>query len=392
MGFDSFVGLLPAVAARDPSFLCPLVFAFPHAAFRPWSLWSFSAILSPLCLSQFSMVFVPVFPNPTLMAALRFDTPPVLSMLRVFLGNPSVVWVLLPCIFAGYLSYSDHSLLRVFPCPSGCLSPLRDCFSACLLWCSSLRLWFFLHWVCLALLLWLQVVSFSDSFESLVPVATWSTFGTSPVSFGLCFLGSSCLPLLISFLFVSTPFLCLVSSWRSLRVVFTRWLQLFFFSLVLSLLRCWFFHRPFLVPTHVGSFHPSSSSYFCLLRSSVPFASGPLVRPGSWFFPIFLVFMFLRFCPLPSSLVGLVPLFLLPAIVSFLLHSFWAVSIFSFFSALPLVLCPLFSSSGFSLGLLYPALGSGRCVLLWVSLLRLAVWLSSGLFLRRFSSSACSCF
>ena len=82
----------------------------------------------------------------------------------------------------------------------------------------------------------------------------------------------------------------------------------------------------------------------------------------------FSFFMFLRFHPLPSSLFGLVPLFLLPAVVSFLLRSFRAVSIFSFFSALPRVLCPLFSSSGSSLGLLPPALGSGRCVLLWVSL------------------------
>ena len=58
------------------------------------------------------------------------------------------------------LLYSDHSLLRVLPCPSGCLSALRDCFSSCLLGCSLLRLWFFLHRVCLALLLWLQVVAF----------------------------------------------------------------------------------------------------------------------------------------------------------------------------------------------------------------------------------------
>ena len=188
-----FVGLLPAVPARAPSFLCPLVFALPHAAFRPWSLRSFSAILSLLCLSQFSMVFVPVFPIPTPPSALRFDTPPVLSVLRVLLGNPSVVRLLLPCISASFLLYSGHSLLRVLPCPSGCLSVLRDCFSSCLLWFS-----------------------------------TWSPFGTSPDSFDLCFLGSSCLPLLVSFLFVYTPFLCLVRSWRSLRVVFTRWVQLVF--------------------------------------------------------------------------------------------------------------------------------------------------------------------
>ena len=98
------MGLLPAVPARAPSFLCPLVFAFPHAAFRPWSLRSFSVILNLLCLSQFSMVYVPVFLNPTPPAALRFDTPPVLFVLRVLLGNPSVVRARLPCISAGFLS------------------------------------------------------------------------------------------------------------------------------------------------------------------------------------------------------------------------------------------------------------------------------------------------
>ena len=101
-----FVGFLPEVPARAP-FLCPLVFAFPHAAFRPWSLRSFSVILSLLCLFQFSMVFVPVFQNPTPLAALRFDSPPVLSVLRV-LGNPSVVRVLLHCVSAGFLSYKSR--------------------------------------------------------------------------------------------------------------------------------------------------------------------------------------------------------------------------------------------------------------------------------------------
>ena len=135
------------------------------------------------------------------------------------------------------------------------------------------------------------------------------------------------------------------------------------FFLVLGLLRCWFFPGPFLVPIRAGSFHPSSSTPW-LLWSLIPFASEPPVMPGSWFFQIFLVFIFLRFHPFPSSLVGLVPLFLLPAVVSFLLRSFWAVSIFSFFSTLLWVLCPLFSSSGSSLGLLCPALGSDWCLTL----------------------------
>ena len=105
MGFDSFLGLHPAVPARAPSFLCPLVLAFPHAAFCPWSLRSFSTILTLLCVSQFSMVCVPIFPNPIPPAALHFDTPPVLSVLRVLLGNPSVVWVRLPCISAVFFFF-----------------------------------------------------------------------------------------------------------------------------------------------------------------------------------------------------------------------------------------------------------------------------------------------
>ena len=121
--------------------------------------------------------------------------------------------------------------------------------------------------------------------------------------------------MLVSFLFLSTSFLCLVRHWQSLSVVFTRWVPLFFLSdrspsvLILSCSVSGF--------SRVGSFHPSSP---CLLWSPVPFTSGPPVR------------------------------------------------IFSFFSALPRVLCLLFSTSGSSLRLLFPALGSGRCVLLWISL------------------------
>ena len=306
------------------------------------------------------MVFVPVFPILTPPSALCFDTPPVLSVLRGLLGNPSVVRLLLPCISAGFLSYSGHSLLRVLPCPSGCLSALRDCFSSCLLWFS-----------------------------------TWPPFGMNPDSFDLCFFGSSCLPLLVSFLFVYTPFLCLVRSWRSLRVVFTRWVQLVFSWCLIS----------FGVGSFLGCFWflPVRVAFTLLLLPLVFFG---LRFPSRWGLPLGWVpgfsryfsffflffFMFLRFRPLPSSLVGLVPLFLLPAVVSFLLRSFRAVSIFSFFSALPRVLCPLFSSSGSSLGLLCPALGSGHCGLLWVSLTsscRVAILraVSSAV-----SSSACSCF
>ena len=152
---------------------------------------------------------------------------------------------------------------------------------------------------------------FYDSFESLVPVVTWSPFGTSPDSFGLCFLGSSGLPLLFSFLFVYTPFLCLVRSWRSLRVVFTRWVQLGFSWCLVS----------FSVGSFLGHFWflPVRVAFTLLLLPLVFFGLRfpscrvlPLGRvPGSSRY--FSFFMFLRFHPLPSSLVGLVPLFLLPA-------------------------------------------------------------------------------
>ena len=150
------------------------------------------------------------------------------------------------------------------------------------MWCSSLRLWLFLRRVCLDLLLWFSGCLFSDSFESPVPFATWSPFGTSRDSFGLCFLGSGCLP----FRFVSIRSSALFAS--DILLVSCSPVGFSCFFLVLGLLRCWFFPRMFLVPTRSGSFCPSFS--VCLLRSPVPFASGPPVRPSSLFFPVFLVF------------------------------------------------------------------------------------------------------
>ena len=202
--------------------------------------------------SQFSMVFVPGFQNPTPLAALRFDSPPVLSVLRVLLGYPSVVRVLLHCISAGFLSYSDHSLLRVPPCPSCCLSALWDCFSLCLLGV------FFAPALFLSppgLPCSVAVASgyrFYDSFESPVPVAMWSAFG-------LCFLGSSGLPLLFSFSIClhSVPLPCLQLAFSACRV---HQMGSVGFFLVLGLLRCWFFPGPFVVPTLADSFHPSAST------------------------------------------------------------------------------------------------------------------------------------
>ena len=88
--------------------------------------------------------------------------------------------------------------------------------------------------------------------------------------------------------------------------------------------------------------------------SPVPFASGPPIRTSSWFFPVFLLFSGFR--ALPSSSVGLVPLFLSQAVV-FHLSSFFLFGVpFSFFSGLFPVLSYLLSS-GSSLGWVCPALG-----------------------------------
>ena len=200
---------------------------------------------------------------------------------------------------------------------------LRACWG-----CSLLRLCFYLRRVCLALLLWLQVIAFMTRSNLRFPLRcglpSASVFSVRVAC--LC-----CSP----FLFVYTPFLCLVCSWRSLRVVFTRWVQLGFswcsvsFGVGSFLVRLWF------LPLRIAFtllLLPLSSSVSGSLRIRDSRSAGVLVLPDIFFFFFHLI---------PSSLVGLVPLFLLPAVVLFLLRSFQAVSIFSFFSALPRVLCPL---------------------------------------------------
>ena len=167
-GFCFFVGLFLAVPAGAPPFLCSSVFAFPHVAVRPApsvflsdsrsfvstsSLW-FSSQFSASCASGCSLP----------MTLLLFS-----SVLRVLLGNPSVVQVLLLCVSDGFLSSSFHHLLLVlvvvFFAPALVLSPTG-------LPCSVA-----VAYGCL----------FSDSFKSPVPVATWSPFGTSRDAFGRCF-------------------------------------------------------------------------------------------------------------------------------------------------------------------------------------------------------------
>ena len=141
------------------------------------------------------------------------------------------------------------------------------------------------------------------------------------------------------------------------------------FSLVLGLLWCWFFPGLFLVPTRVCSFRHSLS-----LR--LPSCRGLLfgrVHGSSRYFSFFL---FLRFCALPSSLVGLVLLFFLQAVVSIFRHFFRLVRLFS---DLPMVVS-LLIPQGPPLGSCSLLSGSAQCVLLWVSLGLLAVRRSSKLF------------
>ena len=127
LDFASFVGLLSCGSCWSSIFSLHFGLRFYACSVLACSLRFFSVTLSLLCLSLFSMVFIPVFRILRLRWLFAFDTPPII--LRVPLGNPSVVRVLLPCVSADFLSYSCHSLFRVLPCPSGCLSSLRGCFS-----------------------------------------------------------------------------------------------------------------------------------------------------------------------------------------------------------------------------------------------------------------------
>ena len=197
------------------------------------------------------------------------------SVLRVFL------WRSLGCLGAAFPAFLLLLFCMVFPAsfiflpgPLGCISSLVSVPpSAC---CGVLR--FFLRWFCLALLLWLYGCLFSVSFGSPVPVATWSPFGTSQVCFGLClFSVSSCLPVLVSFLFLS-PLRSSALFASGILFVSCSPGGLRLFSLVLSLVRCWFFPEAFLVPTRSCSFRPSSGSSLMSFRCSslqslLPFSS-----------------------------------------------------------------------------------------------------------------------
>ena len=237
-GFCFFVRLLPAVPDGALFFLCSLVFGFPHAAVRP-------ALLVFLSDSR-SFVSLPVLyglrPSFSASCASGGSSPMSLllfsSVLQFLLGNPSVVRLLLLCVSDGFLSYSFHHLLLVlvvvFFAPALVLSPTG-------LPCSVA-----VAYGCL----------FSDSFESPVPVATRSPFGTSQDDSGLCFSWFE-LPAFASILSVLSLLRSSALFASGILFVSSRGVP---FSLVLSLVRCWFFPEPFLVPTRCGSFRPFSSA------------------------------------------------------------------------------------------------------------------------------------
>ena len=112
-------------------------------------------LFSQLWLLLSFLVFVPVFPHPAPPAALCFwQASCCLPCCRFSVGGSLVVWVLLSLRFCSF-SFARFSppASFFFACPSGYSS-------SCLLWCSSLRLRFFLRQLCLALFgvaLWFSV-------------------------------------------------------------------------------------------------------------------------------------------------------------------------------------------------------------------------------------------
>ena len=202
---------------------------------------------------------------------------------------------------------------------------------------------------------------YSPSFTSQVPLATWSPFGMSRTSFSV----SSFL-----FLFVSavlpffSPSWCFAPSLYSLlsfEVVFfgpcgvcslcSVW------CLLLSSSPCQgspFFVDPFPLLCFFRCLRvlvvPFTSS--CSLSDlRFPFASGPPVRTSPFSSLHFSCFLFRGFRALPSSSVGLVPLFLLQAVV-FTLSAFFLVGAPLFFLLGPFSGSLSSPSSGSSLGLL----------------------------------------
>ena len=188
---------------------CPFLFLSPFRSGVFLSVLWTSSWFSVSCASG----------SPSLLMCLRLS-----SMLRVllwlYLGRrgavfPAFLLVFFPLVFLCMLRASSLSLgLRSLP------------------WCLFLLVFvvvFFAPVLVLSppVLPFYVAVAFgclfSDSFESSVPVATWSPFGTSQVGFSLCFswflVACVCW---YPFLFVSAPFLCLVRIGGYLCVMFSR--------------------------------------------------------------------------------------------------------------------------------------------------------------------------
>ena len=85
-------------------FSLPFVLHFSACGFSACPLWFFSMPLRLLCVYLFSMVFVPVLRILRLRRLFAFALLLFSSVLWVLLGIPLVVRVLLPGIFAGFLS------------------------------------------------------------------------------------------------------------------------------------------------------------------------------------------------------------------------------------------------------------------------------------------------
>ena len=117
------------------------------------------------------------------------------------------------------------------------------------------------------MMLWLYGCLFSDSFESPVPVATWSPLGRVSLASASVFLGFE-LPAYAGILSVLSPLRSSALFASGILLVSCSPSGLRLFSLVLGLVRCWFFPETFLVPTRSCSFRPSSGSSFLSFHCS----------------------------------------------------------------------------------------------------------------------------
>ena len=285
-----------------------------------------------------------------------FGTPPVVFRA---VGSPLAVpqWTgcCFPCVSASFLSYGFHRLFRfssmslglrflpwclfllvlvgVFFAPVLVLSlPVLPCSVAVAFWLS-----------CFLTLSNLRFPSRRGLPLGRVSLASASVYlgFELPAYAGIL----SVLSLLRSSALFTSGILLVSCSPGGLRLV----------SLVHGLVRCWFLSEPFLVPTRSCSFRPSSSACPSLdlrfpSRRGLPFGR---VHGSSRYFSCFL---FRGFRALPSFSVGLVPLFLLQAVV-FLLSAFFFCLVYLFPSSRASFRFFLLLSSGSSLGRVCLALG-----------------------------------